>query len=290
MEEKIKTNSLKAWVLASRPKTLSGAVSPVLIGGALTYHDLHSINLVPFVLCLFFALIMQIDANLINDYFDFKKGSDREDRLGPLRACAQGWITEKCMKIGITITSIIGCLLGLPLVMYGGWWLIGVGVFCLIFCFLYTTCMSYIGMGDILVVLFFGIIPIGFTYYIQTGQWTTLVTLYAIAQGLVTDCLLMVNNYRDRNQDALSNKKTIVVRFGAKVGLNLYLWLGIWATCLVVSTSLTCLTYLIYIFLHANTYKQMEQLDGKELNNILKDTSRNILVFAIISVIVLMIK
>ena len=121
----IQQNSIKAWVLAARPKTLSGAVMPVLIGGALALRQMGcDFNMVPFVLCVLFALIMQIDANFINDYYDFKKGTDRTDRLGPERACAQGWITMPCMLKGIILTTILACAVGAPLIFYGGWWMV----------------------------------------------------------------------------------------------------------------------------------------------------------------------
>ena len=127
------TNSFKAWWLASRPKTLTGAVAPVLVGGAMAIAvmatekfglDYHSgiteapflqwipQMLIPLALCLLFAILMQIDANFINDYFDFKKGADRADRLGPERACAQGWITPRAMQKGIIITTALSCLVG----------------------------------------------------------------------------------------------------------------------------------------------------------------------------------
>ena len=123
---RVKTNSLKAWILAARPKTLAGAVAPVLVGAALGFAVLLTYGrwrtgVIPFGLCVLFALAMQIDANFINDYFDFKKGADSTERLGPERACSQGWITPSAMKTGIIITTVISVLIGLPLIHYGGW-------------------------------------------------------------------------------------------------------------------------------------------------------------------------
>ena len=167
----VKTNSPKAWILAARPKTLAGAVAPVLIGMALGFAVLLTYGrwragLIPAGFCVLFALAMQIDANFINDYFDFKKGADSEERLGPERACSQGWITPSAMKAGIIITTIISVVIGLPLVYYGGWWMLAVGLFCILGAFLYTTKFSYLGLGDIMVVVFFGIIPVLFTFYV----------------------------------------------------------------------------------------------------------------------------
>nr|MCR4582735.1 prenyltransferase [Prevotella sp.] len=160
-EQNIKTNSWQAWLLATRPKTLSGAAVPVMIGAALAYTDAQTYGDDVFswwaaLLCLLFAFIMQIDANLINDFFDFVNGTDdRETRLGPKRACAQGWVRLDSMKRAIALTTCLACLVGLPLVYWGGLEMILVGAICVVFCFLYTTYFSYQGLGDLLVLLFF---------------------------------------------------------------------------------------------------------------------------------------
>lgn len=295
---KILTNSFRAWVLASRPKTLTGAASPVLMGMAVYCSDIVNAggdasslsqmtftgNILPFLLCLFFALIMQIDANFINDYFDFVKGSDREDRLGPKRACAQGWVTAGAMRVAIAVTTVLGCAVGLPLVVYGGWQMVVVGALCVLFCFLYTTRLSYLGYGDVLVLVFFGIVPVCLTYYIQSHTLPPVhVFLASLACGLATDCLLMVNNYRDRHQDALSHKRTVVVRFGEKFGRYSYLMLGLLAVALLVWSGLIAgdvpsVTASIYLFFHLKTYRQLSSTDGKELNAVLALTARNIFV------------
>ena len=118
----IRPNSVMSWVLAARPKTLSGAAVPVMIGLSLAYSDIgrSEFNIIPAVLCILFAFIMQIDANFVNDYFDYVRGNDDETRLGPRRACAQGWITPGNMKRAIAVTTFVACGLGLPLIIYGG--------------------------------------------------------------------------------------------------------------------------------------------------------------------------
>ena len=153
---------------------------------------------------------MQIDANFINDYFDYLKGSDREDRLGPERACAQGWITLNAMRKGIALTTATACLAGLCLLAYGGIEMIPVGILCILFAFLYTAGpypLAYHGWGDILVIVFFGFVPVGCTYYVMCRSWTWNVTLASLACGLIIDTLLMVNNYRDRDQDDKKRKE-----------------------------------------------------------------------------------
>lgn len=149
----ITTNSFYAWILAARPKTLTGAVIPVLIGSSLAFAD-GKFDIIPALLCVLFACGMQIAANFINDLYDYLKGSDRADRLGPERACAQGWITPIAMKRGIAGTLIFSCLMGCALLQqcwgrlpHGGWELILLGLLCVIFAFLYTTILSYQGWG-----------------------------------------------------------------------------------------------------------------------------------------------
>ena len=165
-ENHIKQDSIKAWLLAARPKTLTGAAVPVMIGLALAWIDTRDYITDVFswtaaLLCMAFALVMQIDANFINDFFDYTRGNDdTETRLGPLRACTQGWVKIESMKKAIALTTCLACVIGLPLILYGGMEMIVVGIICVLFCFLYTTHLSYVGMGDVLVFVFFGIIEI----------------------------------------------------------------------------------------------------------------------------------
>ena len=288
--EKVERNSVKAWILAARPKTLTGAVTPVLIGTALAFMDGH-FHWIPALVCCLFACLMQIAANLINDLFDFLKGTDGEDRLGPERACAQGWISPQAMKTGIAVTVVSGCLIGSTLLFYAGWELILVGLLCVLFAFLYTTGpypLSYNGWGDALVILFFGFVPVGGTYYVQALNWTPEVTIASLSCGLLIDTLLVVNNYRDRETDAHCGKKTLIVRLGETFGSYFYLLLG-------VTASLICLYFLIdghlyaallpqlYLIPHILTWRRMVKINkGKKLNSILGETSRNMLLMGIL--------
>lgn len=285
----VKTNSIEAWILASRPKTLTGAAIPVMIGCALAYVYGH-FKLMPAILCLVFAFLMQINANFINDLFDFIKGTDREDRLGPERACAQGWISPKGMKTGICITTVLAGITGLSLLFFGGLELIPIGVACMVFAFLYTAGpypLAYHGWGDVLVLVFFGFVPVGCTYYVMAHEWNNSVTIASLACGLIIDTLLMVNNFRDREQDAISGKKTIVVRFGAKTGMVLYFLLGLVACWLcfyfiTIGKIYAALLPQFYLIIHISTSIKMAKINrGKALNLILGETSRNMLIFGI---------
>lgn len=297
----VKTNSVKAWLLATRPKTLSAAAVPVMIGTAFAWlNTSEQFNWIPAILCLLFAWIMQIDSNLVNDYFDFKKGNDDETRLGPKRACSEGWITSDAMVWGILITTLLGCMAGIPLILYGGLEMVMVGIACVVFCFLYTTLFSYHGLGDILVLLFFGIIPVCCTYYvcmplhqqIPTGE----VIASSIACGLAIDALLIVNNYRDIDNDRSNGKITLAVRLGESKTRRLYESIGYIAAGIMIILVFfdlyqidkfipTYAIYLIYIILHRQSYQEMKRINkGAKLNQVLGLTARNILVFGILSV------
>ena len=323
----VKTNSLKAWTLAARPKTLTGAVAPVLVGIALAWYLFMIFNadnlsmlksVIPSLLCVMFALLMQIDANFINDYFDFKKGADTEERLGPERACAQGWITPGAMKNGIIITSVLAFIVGLPLVVFGGWWMLAVGLFCLAGAFLYTTIISYKGLGGIMVILFFGIIPVCFTFHVTVRNflqsntvtsispalasqefWVLLALVCGLAVGLIINNLLIVNNYRDREQDAKAGKRTVVVKKGALYAEQLYKYNGIvgfslaligclitWVEAMFYASAFFppfLILMPVFMLMHWSAYRNMVRINhGRELNKLLGQTSQNILAFSLL--------
>ena len=299
-ETNVRVNSLKAWILAARPKTLTGAAVPVMIGiaCAVAMYGWCGIRVVPAVLCMLFALIMQVDANFINDYFDFMKGTDDEQRLGPKRACAQGWITASAMRSGLFVTTLLACIVGLPLVYYGGWEMIMVGLACVVFCFLYTISFSYIGLGDLLVLVFFGIVPVCMTYWL-TAPPTALtsipfaVVLMSIACGLIIDTLLVVNNYRDIENDRRARKLTLIVRIGERGGLVLYLMLGLVGTILAIvgvvlldwhDGQWTQSLLIIYTPFHTWAFNEMRYIrKGAELNRVLGMTARNMFIFGLLT-------
>ena len=289
----MKTNSLKAWFLAARPKTLTGAAVPVMIGVSLAWVDAKQYGDDTFqwlaaVLCFLFSFVMQIDANFINDFFDFANGTDDiETRLGPRRACAQGWVTLDAMKRAIAITTCLACIIGLPLVWFGGLEMILIGMICVVFCFLYTTHFSYMGLGDLLVLVFFGIVPVCISYYLHLHTVTWQVFLASIACGMVIDALLIVNNFRDRDQDREAGKNTIIVRLGAESGLQLYLAVGIGAMILggtfwMNGHPLAFFLPFIYFVLHVFTYLKIKRIEkGKALNLCLGETARNIFIYGL---------
>lgn len=283
-ENVVKQNSLRAWFLAARPKTLSAALVPVVVAAALAWAEGH-FRPVPVVLCLVFAALMQVAANFINDLLDFRKGTDREDRLGPERACAQGWVTPAAMRRAIAAVLVLACAAGCGLLFYGGWWLVLVGAACVVFAFLYTTLLSYCGLGDVLVWLFFGFVPVLGTYYVQAGALSPSAWWLAAACGLVIDTLLVVNNYRDRDTDRATGKRTLIVALGEPFGRWFYFAQGVMGyVCAALSAldghTWVALLPLFYVLPHFLTWRKMVQIrSGRALNRTLGFTSRNILLF-----------
>ena len=293
----VKTNSAKAWLLAARPKTLTGAAVPVLLGAMSAYLKAgNEIRLLPIVFCFLFAFVMQIDANFVNDYFDFRKGNDNEKRLGPKRACAQGWITPAKMKCALYLTTLLACLIGLPLIFFGGWITILVGLVCVVFCFLYTTHLSYKGMGDVLVLVFFGLVPVYGTYVLALPHsalsFSAEPFALALACGFVIDTLLIVNNFRDIENDIEAGKRTLAVRLGLERTLWLYLFVGLFAILLSGFAFILAGHYfafafsLCYIPLHIKTFNTMKAIrKGKALNKVLGKTAANITVYGVATAI-----
>ena len=285
----MKTNSLSAWILAIRPYSLGNSVILILIGSALAFTD-GGFRPVVALLCLVFAVTMQCTANLVNDLCDFLKGADRPDRLGPDRAFAKGYITLRAMKSGIAAFTLAACAAGAGLLALSGWnwWLLLVGASCIVFAYFYTAGpwpLAYHGMGDIAVILFFGLIPVGFTYYLQCGGWSGETAVVGLACGMGIDTMLMINNFRDREEDRRCNKRTIVVCLGAAAGRWGYLVLGTGAILLCLSLLAegriaAALLPLPYLAVHIATWRKMVRIDhGEELNVCLGETARNILLF-----------
>lgn len=298
MQRGVKTNSLRAWLLASRPKTLTGAIAPVAIALGTAYALRGSIDWIPGGLCLLFALLMQVDSNLVNDYFDCVGGIDSAERIGPARACSEGWITLPAMRYGIGVVTAVACLAGLPLVAWGGWECVLVGVCCTAFCFLYTMLFSRIALGDVLVVLFFGLIPVCYTCYFQLQDSDSVfqlpkgVWVLALSIGLQTDSLLLVNNFRDRHTDAAVGKRTLATLLGERCTLLLYATVGCVAVGLAcigiawikgewcITSALPCLMLPLHIWLSI----QMKRIyKGAALNTLLGQTALSILLFSLLT-------
>lgn len=208
---------MKAWVLAARPKTLAAAVVPILVGTTLAAASVGVYSLWVVFFATLSAGAIQIATNILNDALDFKKGADREDRLGPLRVTQSGLVTErKAFRVGFFFL-VLAMLFGIPLVIAGGWPIVGVGVVSLFFAYGYTggpLPLAYKGLGDAFVFLFFGLVAVGGVFFIQSQNLTEEALVAGAQVGLLCTVLIAINNLRDIEQDRISQKKTLAVRLG----------------------------------------------------------------------------
>ena len=215
---------MQAWWLAIRPKTLPAATAPVLVGTAHAFREGRFAAL-PALAALVGALLIQIVSNLANDYFDFKKGADTDERLGPPRVTQQGLISERGVLTGLALCILLAVLVGCYLVWIGGWPIVAVGAASLLCALAYTAGpypLGYNGLGEVFVFGFFGPIAVAGTVYVQSLRWEPLAALAGVPIGLLCANILVVNNVRDFETDAKAGKRTLAVRFGREFGVRLY--------------------------------------------------------------------
>lgn len=208
---------VKTWLLAFRPKTLTAAVVPVFVGTALLAVSSAPIRWWITFCALAGALFIQIGTNLINDALDFKKGADTEERLGPKRVTQSGLLSaEQVLRMGYA-SFALAFLFGIPLVMHGGWVIVAIGLISLFCGYAYTGGpfpLAYRGMGDLFVILFFGLVAVGGVYYLHTGAFHLDAAVAGLQVGFLCTVLIAINNLRDIDGDRKVNKKTLAVRFG----------------------------------------------------------------------------
>jgi 1,4-dihydroxy-2-naphthoate polyprenyltransferase len=212
---------LQVWIEAARPKTLPAAIVPVLVATALAEAQGGARPGIALI-CLAFALLVQIGTNFANDYFDFVKGADTAERVGPRRSVAAGLIPAPVMLRATLLVLACAFLVGLLLVREGGWWLLPVGLASLLCAIAYTGGpypLGYKGLGDIFVFLFFGLVAVVVTHVLQTRAFTAESFAAGAAIGLLAANILVANNYRDAETDARAGKRTLVVRFGRRFAL-----------------------------------------------------------------------
>lgn len=208
--------TVKTWTQAARPQTLAAAFVPVCVGISLAIHD-RTFNLMPSIVALLCAFLIQIGTNFANDYFDFKKGADTDERIGFERATATGLISAQTMLKATILTMGLAFVLGLYLVWHAGWIIFWIGVLSLICGILYTGGpfpLGYNGLGDLFVFIFFGIVAVMGTYYVNALEWSIDSFWASLAVGGLCINILVVNNLRDVEQDRIAGKNTLGVLFG----------------------------------------------------------------------------
>ena len=281
---------MKNWLLAARLKTLPAAISPVILGSALAFHD-RSFHAFICVMTIFAAVLIQVGTNFSNDVYDYQKGSDREDRLGPTRATQSGLISPEKMKIAMWVTFGLAICLGFYLAFIGGWPIVWIGLASIVAGITYTGGpypLGYHGFGDLLVFIFFGLIAVPGTYYLQVGAVTELSFWMGAIMGMLSTAILVVNNLRDADTDKISGKNTLAVRMGktfTKIQysvlvlipflLPVYIWFYYESE---LSLFLTIFALPISFYL----IKEVFTLKGRELNSVLICTVRLLFIFTIL--------
>lgn len=276
------------WVEAMRLRTLPVSVAGVLAAIALLVIA-GDFQWLPSAVCVIFAVLAQIASNFANEYFDFRDGVDTKGRVGPRRGVTEGDITPRAMRNAALATLAAASLLGCTLIWWGGWWLISAGGAIVLGALAYSAGpypLSRHCLGEAAVILFFGIAPVTLTYWIQAHSCPATVWLTAAATGLMGANVLIVNNYRDRKEDAAVGKTTLAVKFGPHAATSLYLINGLSAAALTAPVWDGAFGHLwvipaIYLFLHLTLWIKLRKLDGKALNPLLGGTAMTMLLFSV---------
>ena len=281
---------LKIWIEALRLRTLPVSLSGVVIAVALAHYR-GCLQWTPAVLCLLFALLAQIVSNLANEYYDFLRGADKKGRVGPRRGVTEGDIKPDTLKWVTVCTLVAACAVGCGLLFYGPWWLLVVGVVIALAALAYSAGpypLSYHGLGEAAVFVFFGLVPVNLTYFIQSGTFDPIVVFASISIGLMGVNVLLVNNYRDMEDDIDAGKHTSVVIFGRKLAATAYLINGfvavsilspLWVRLTLFSSWLCLVPAVVYLAIHTANWWKLCHSTGAALNPLLGATARAMLLF-----------
>ncbi len=279
------------WLMASRPKTLFAAAAPVVIGTAMAL-DIGGIHWPSALAALVGALLIQIGTNFANDYSDFKSGADRGERLGPTRVTQAGLVTPSQMKFATALVFALALLVGAYLVYRGGWPIVVIGLTSILFGILYTAGpypLGYNGLGDLFVLIYFGPVAVGGTYYVQTLQVTPAVLIAGLPPGLFSVGILTINNLRDIDNDRRAGKRTLAARFGRTFARTEYA--AVILIALLVPVVLVLMTGAHYWSLAAALTllpaipafrTAWRATDGPSLNNLLATTGKLLLLYSVV--------
>jgi 1,4-dihydroxy-2-naphthoate octaprenyltransferase len=280
----------RAWILASRPKTLPAAASPVIIACTLAYVE-HTFKPWVALAAFFGALLLQIGANLANDVFDYQHGTDRHGRYGPTRMTQAGLLSPTEVKTGMWIVFALAAVCGIYMTLYSGWWIIIIGLLAVIAAIAYTGGpfpYGYKGLGEVFVFIFFGFAAVCGTYYAQAGRVSLLAILSSVPVGLLIVAILVVNNLRDLEGDRDSGKRTLAVRFGPQwtqqefIALLALAYLFVFLIAFVHMGSVWVLLCWLSLPLAFHQAQSVMRDKGKALNLTLANVGKLTLIFSIL--------
>ena len=281
---------VSAWVLAARPKTLPAAFCPVLVGTAVA--EAHGgMNLAAAAAALLGAAFIQVGTNLANDVFDFEKGADQADRLGPTRAVQAGLLSPREVRLGMWVAFFAASLAGLYLYVQAGPLVILIGVLSVLSGLAYTAGpwpLAYTGLGDLFVMIFFGFIAVMGTTFVQLGHVPVLAVWVSMGVGALSTAILVVNNVRDHHQDRRAQKRTLVVRLGRKFGEREYLGLLVLAYAVplllfaLAESGTQILLPLLSLPLAVALAVRLLREEGVSLNGVLAGTAGLLLVYSVL--------
>jgi len=284
-------SKFQIWILAVRPKTLWAAVAPVVIGSAMAYES-AVFALLPALMALLGAIAIQIGTNLANDYYDFKKGADSGERLGPMRVTQAGLVSPKAVKNTAILAFSIASVAGVYLVYLAGWPIVIIGVVSIVFGVLYTAgpySLADLGLGEIFVLIFFGPVAVAGTYYVQAMTITNETIIAGLGPGLFSVAILAVNNLRDIDSDRIAGRKTLAVRLGLRFARYEYLIAVIVASSVPIRPYTLrpehpwlFLTLIVSLIAIPSIRKVFTSRDGEVLNKVLADTGKLLLLYSVL--------
>ena len=283
------SSKFKAWVEAMRLRTLPVSLAGVIYAGALGALAWR-FSLAPWALCMLFALLAQIASNFANEYYDFKAGFDKVGRVGPRRGVTEGDLTPQAMKRATYATLALACVTGVVLVaLYGQWWMYIAGIVTALGVVAYSSGpypLSHHGLGEVAVVIFFGIVPVCLTFMLMGGEFGWWLLAMSVGIGLMGANVLIVNNYRDMEDDKAVGKRTLAVRIGRRSMSSLYLANGFMAVILTMPAWLAAsrmgwLWPCGYLVLHFLLYTRLVRRHGAALNPLLGMTAVLMLIYTL---------
>lgn len=282
---------MKAWIEAMRLRTLPVSASGVVTGGALAAAT-GDYCLAPWFICLVFALMLQIASNFANEYYDYVGGIDEAGRVGPRRGVTEGDIEPRAMKRATYLLVALACAVGLSLVWWGGWWLLAAGAFIALGALSYSAGpypLSRHALGEVAVVVFFGIVPVTLTFYVMTGRLDVAVAVVGTGVGLLSSLILMVNNYRDVEDDRRAHKTTIATLLGLRAVWVMYIVAAVGGLALMWEIWRRCpWAVSVPVVLYVCLWVLLSRWKGRQLNKLLGMTAMTLLFTSLLASFILL--